>query len=142
MGVEETNNENQPKSTEERMIRPVSEKRVSGQPVLLTEDVDAMADQQAEQHDKKEHYSEYWERFVANLTLHGYIQFHEAVGIRKVLWGIILFIMSCMVILLIVETFRTKKLYQQNIELDIQYDNNIDFPTVSICNFNPVYFYI
>ena len=82
---------------------------------------------------------EYWNKFISNLTLHGYIQFHQATGIRKILWGIILCVMSCFIIYCITLIFCPGKRTEQSMTMNVKYEHAIDFPTVSICNFNPIY---
>ena len=41
----------------------------------------------------KQHRAKLIDNYVSNITLHGYVRFHEASGIRKAMWGIILILM-------------------------------------------------
>lgn len=87
----------------------------------------------------KELRRQYWSKFVSNLTLHGYIQFHDATGFRKILWGCILCAMTCLIIYTTSDIFNREKQYEQSISLNKKTEQMIDFPAVSVCNFNPVY---
>ena len=80
-----------------------------------------------------------WSKFVSDLTLHGYVQFHDARGIRKILWGCILCAMACLIIMTTSEIFSEEKRYEQSIKLNAKVERTIDFPAVMVCNFNPSY---
>jgi len=77
--------------------------------------------------------------FIGMLTLHGYPQFHESTGIRKLLWAVVLIIMTGLIIRLTVLSYSPENLYKQIIELETKKVAEIDFPTVTICNYSPVY---
>ena len=77
--------------------------------------------------------------FIGMLTLHGYPQFHTSTGIRKLLWAIVLLIMAGSVLYLAVLSYSPENLYKQIIELETEKVDEIAFPTVTICNYSPVY---
>ena len=78
-------------------------------------------------------------KFVSALTLHGFAQFHEAAGLRKLLWAVILAAMAVFIVRLTYLSYRSENYYKQVIEFETKKVKKIDFPTVTICNFSPVY---
>ena len=61
-------------------------------------------------HEKR---TELVEKFVSALTLHGYAQFYEATGFRKVLWGLILAAMAVFIVRLTYLSYRSENYYKQ-----------------------------
>lgn len=76
--------------------------------------------------------------FIGKLTLHGYPQFHDSTGIRKVLWAIVLLTMTGLIIHLGAMSYSPENRYKQIIELLTKKVDKIDFPTITICMYSPV----
>ena len=87
----------------------------------------------------KEKRKELVKKFISALTLHGYAQFYEASGVRKVLWALIMGSMVVFIVRLTYLSYRKENYYKQVIDFETHKVSHIDFPTVTICNFSPVY---
>ena len=79
------------------------------------------------------------EKFISALTLHGYAEFHEASGIRKILWALILTAMTLFIVRLTYLSYRSENFYKQVIELETEKVSELDFPTITICSYLPVF---
>lgn len=88
---------------------------------------------------KTEKRDELVKKFISALTMHGYAQFHEASGIRKIVWGVILAAMAVFIVRLTYLSYRSENYYKQVIEFETQKVNEMSFPTLTICNFFPLY---
>ena len=78
-------------------------------------------------------------KFLSALTLHGYAQFHEATGMRKVLWAIILASMLVFIVRFTYLSYRSENYYKQVIEFETKNVKELDFPTITMCRYSPVY---
>ena len=78
-------------------------------------------------------------KFVGELTLHGYAQFHDASGWRKATWGIILAVTLAIIVRMVYLSYCTETYYSQVREVDTSVHDSLPFPTVTVCNIKPVF---
>ena len=69
------------------------------------------------------------DNFIGAITLHGYAQFHEATGVRKVLWAITLAAMAFFIVRLTYLSYCPTNYYKQIIEFESEKVQEINFPT-------------
>ena len=79
------------------------------------------------------------QKFISALTLHGYVHFHNASGVRKILWALILITMLVFIVRLTYLSYRSENYYKQVIEFETKKLIELDFPTITFCSYVPMF---